>query len=76
MVFLWRIRWHAAIASIGGLLTLLALIMDPFAQQIISYSTELAPAPAAVALLPVARDFVIRARYATPLGWNRLVSSL
>lgn len=35
--FLYDINWRASMASIGAVITLLALAMDPFVQQVVSY---------------------------------------
>ncbi|KAF7194830.1 hypothetical protein HII31_03851 [Pseudocercospora fuligena] len=36
---MWSVRWHAVIASIGAFITIVALAMDPFTQQVIAYET-------------------------------------
>ncbi len=42
-----KIRWRAMVASIGALLIILTLAMDPLAQQLVSYELQTAPGPGA-----------------------------
>lgn len=35
MMFIWKIRWHALVASVGAVITILALAMQSFTQQTI-----------------------------------------
>ena len=49
---LFHVRWKAVVATIGALTTLLALAMEPFAQEVISYHTETYVAGDALASMP------------------------
>ena len=42
-MFLFRIRWRAVAASIGAIVTILALAMEPFAQQSVSFYSKTLP---------------------------------
>jgi hypothetical protein len=42
LIFFWRVRWKASVASVGALLCVLTLAMDPFAQMVLSYPTRAA----------------------------------
>ena len=53
MMLLFILRWHAVLASIGAAITVLALAMDPFTQQIIHISNEWRPLTNGSASLPV-----------------------
>lgn len=54
---LLRIHWRATLASIGALLTLLALAMDPFVQQVISYDPVFLDAVDLVSAIGAARAY-------------------
>lgn len=75
--FLARIRWSST-AAIGVIVLLLSLAMDPFAQQLLNYPTQLiyrdsssATMTAAKSVNPYHEDFDnIIQRYATNAIWN------
>lgn len=39
-LLLYRIHWTAAVASLGAILTILAITADPFAQQVLSFPLQ------------------------------------
>ncbi|KAK5113160.1 hypothetical protein LTR85_010978 [Meristemomyces frigidus] len=53
---LWHTRGSALLASVGALIILLSLAMDPFAQQILAFTPQLVPA-ASNASVPVADHY-------------------
>lgn len=66
---LWSIRWHAVVASVGALLMVLVLAMDPLAQQLVSY--ELTNSTNLTATIGTARTWDMRtAIYASPQYQN------
>ncbi|KAF7196550.1 hypothetical protein HII31_01920 [Pseudocercospora fuligena] len=54
---LYSLRLHAVIASLGALLTILCLAMDPFSQQIISYNATMVNSSEATALVRNAQAY-------------------
>lgn len=54
---LWSLRAQALVASVGALLTLTALAMDPFTQQILSFPTHEVEATNVTATLRKTSDF-------------------
>lgn len=55
--FIYAIHWRAAAASFGALLTVLALAMDPFVQQVISYEPALAVDDRLESTISIARAY-------------------
>ncbi|KXT07967.1 hypothetical protein AC579_8598 [Pseudocercospora musae] len=56
-LLLVRIRWRAVAASLGAILTILALAVDPFAQQVLSYVQHNSVSPSGQASLFTARSY-------------------
>ncbi|EME78728.1 uncharacterized protein MYCFIDRAFT_22229, partial [Pseudocercospora fijiensis CIRAD86] len=56
-LLLVRIRWRAIAASLGAILTILALAVDPFAQQVLSYVQHNSVSPSEQASLFTARSY-------------------
>ncbi|KXS98316.1 hypothetical protein AC578_6840 [Pseudocercospora eumusae] len=56
-LLLARIRWRAIVASVGAILTILALAVDPFAQQVLSYVQHNSVSPSGQASLFTARSY-------------------
>jgi len=44
MQLLYRLKWRALAACVGAVITVLAIAMDPFVQQVIYYDSHLVPA--------------------------------
>lgn len=61
LLLLFSIRWRAAIASLGALVTILALAMEPFTQQVLSYAPHNSTERSAALWKATSYD------YATPL---------
>lgn len=57
---LWRLKFQAMLASVGAIATVLAIAIDPFTQQILSYPTVPVNATNATTSLGSAKS----------LGWN------
>ena len=53
-----KIRWKAAAASIGCLLTLTSLAMEPFAQQVLSYRVKSIPKYSSSATMHTTRVYI------------------
>lgn len=56
---LWRVHWRAFMASVGAAIVLLALAMDPFVQQVISFPQLYVNATVDHALIGGNRVFVL-----------------
>lgn len=54
---LWHTRGSALLASVGALIILLSLAMDPFAQQILAFPPRVVPAPNISATVPIANHY-------------------
>lgn len=54
LVFLLHTKREAILASVGAIITVASLAMDPFGQQIISFETRYVPRKDAQATVPVA----------------------
>lgn len=56
--FLFRLRWRAAASSIGCLLTLSTLAMEPFTQQILSYRVRSVPTPSSDSPMRITQSYL------------------
>ncbi|KAF2167532.1 hypothetical protein M409DRAFT_22339 [Zasmidium cellare ATCC 36951] len=54
---LWKVNRHSAVASMGAILTVLALALEPFTQQVIRYPTKQAPTTNVTALIGATQAF-------------------
>lgn len=52
LALIWRLRTRHILASFGALITILALVVDPFAQQIVRYYDCTISVPDAIASIP------------------------
>lgn len=84
LILIRRIRWRASLAAGGALLVILALAIDPFAQQVLSYPPKKIGDPRSNASLPLAREYKNEHHHSTtgvtgPVtksgGYRRLISS-
>ena len=57
LTLLWRLRGRQLVSSCGAFITVAALIIDPFAQQVIATYDCRIPAEAVVAMIPRTNDF-------------------
>lgn len=54
---LYKINGRAIVASIGGIVTILALAMDPFVQQVVSFESKPRNNPEVPSLISTARSY-------------------
>ena len=54
---LWMLKLHAVVASVGAIITIVALAMDPFTQQVLAFPALTVNATNATAALPIARAY-------------------
>ena len=55
--FLWKLKHRGGIALFGAAITILALVVDPFTQQILAYPTSLVPAGNETARISIAKSY-------------------
>jgi hypothetical protein len=55
--FLYHINWRALVSSTGAIITILAVAMDPFAQQVIQFNSRLVTADNMTSIIGAARSY-------------------
>lgn len=65
---LYRIRWRALAGSTGAIITVLAVAMDPFAQQVIQFNSRLVTARNETSVISAARSYDMNSRWESIAG--------
>ena len=65
---LCRIRWRALAGSTGAIVTVLAVAMDPFAQQVIQFDSRLVTAHNETSAISAARSYDMNSRWESIAG--------
>jgi hypothetical protein len=60
---LYYIHWHALGGSVGAIITVLAIFMDPFAQQVIQFDSQPVVARNLTSVISVARNYDMNSRW-------------
>jgi hypothetical protein len=60
---LYHIHWRALAGSTGAIITVLAVAMDPFAQQVIQFNTRLVTARNETSVISAARAYDMNSRW-------------
>ena len=66
--FLYRIHWRALAGSTGAIITLLAVAMDPFAQQVIQFASLPVTARNETSVISAARSYDMNSRWESIAG--------
>ena len=66
--FLYRIRWRAIAGSTGAIITVLAVAMDPFAQQVIQSDSRPVTARNETSVISAARSYDMNSRWESIAG--------
>jgi hypothetical protein len=62
---LYYINWRALVGSTGAIITILAVAMDPFAQQVIQFNSRLVTAGNMTSIIAAARNYDMNSRWET-----------
>ena len=65
---LYRIRWRALAGSTGAIIIVLAVAMDPFAQQVIQFDSRLVTARNETSVISAARSYDMNSRWESIAG--------
>jgi hypothetical protein len=65
---LYRIHWRALAGSTGAIVTVLAVAMDPFAQQVIQFNSRLVTAHNETSTISAARSYDMNSRWESIAG--------
>ena len=65
---LCRIRWRALAGSTGAIVTVLAVAMDPFAQQVIQFDSRLVTSRNETSAISAARSYDVNSRWESIAG--------
>lgn len=61
--FLYRIHWRALAGSTGAIITVLAVAMDPFAQQVIQFDSRLVTAGNMTSVISASQNYDMNSRW-------------